>query len=67
MIYVNQLIKSERISRYDKYYEKMSEEFCENNQAFITIDKKDQLKMNSNRAIVLRDLKNQMFYKNKNA
>ena len=66
MIYINQSIKNEKISRYDKYYEKINKEFYENNQAFITIDKKNRLKINSIRIIFLRDPKNQMFYKNKN-
>ena len=44
----------------------MSEKFCENNQTLITINKKDRLKVNSNKAIVLRNLKNQMLYKNEN-
>ena len=66
MIYVNQLIKNEKISWYNKYYKKINEEFCENNKTFISINKKNRLKMNSNKTIVLRNLKNQIFYKNKN-
>ena len=45
----------------------MSKEFCENNKIFISINKKGRLKMNLIKTIVLRDLKNQMFYKDKNA
>ena len=66
MTYFNQLIKNEKISRYDKYYKKMNKEFCENNQVFIMINEKNRLKMNLNKAIVFRDLKNKMFYKNEN-
>ena len=66
MIYVNELIKNKRIFKYNEYYKMMNKEFCENNQIFIMINKKDRIKMNLNKTIIFRNLKNQMFYKNKN-